>query len=380
VTDALTPARLPGRSRGIIDALIRSVGPIVLALITAGVLLALIGRDPFAFFGDVLTAGIFRWNGLQDTITRTAPVLLVGAGLIVAFRAGLWNLGSDGQYLLAAACVAGIGPAVMGAVPGPIGWLLLMLVAVLVGAAWTIVPAWLRGRHGINEIVTTLMMTFIGVGLAAILVKGPFDGPSTVPQTSVLDPSQMLANLPDTRIHVGVIIALVVCAMVRWLFASTAFGTRLDMLGANPRAAAHAGIAVPRLIVITFLCSGGLIGLAAAVDILGIYGFMRADFDPAYGLKVVPLVFLARLDALLLVPFAFFFGVMSIGGAYATRRADLPGDFLLLLIGLVLIWMVLTQYLMARRDRGEPLLPRRRQRAEGTLVPTPAAASESSDA
>jgi simple sugar transport system permease protein len=367
MTAVLTPTRLVGRSRGIADAVVRSVGPIVLALITAGVLLALIGRDPFAFFGDVLTAGVIRWNGLQDTITRTAPVLLVGAGLIVAFRAGLWNLGSDGQYLLAAACVAGIGPAVMAAVPPPLGWVVLMAVAVVVGAAWTIVPAWLRGRYGINEIVTTLMMTFIGVGLAAILVKGPFDGPSTVPQTSVLEAPQMLWNLPDTRIHVGVIVALVVCAVVRWLFSSTAFGTRLDMLGANPRAAAHAGVDVPRLVLVTFLCSGALIGLAAAVDILGIYGYMRADFDPAYGLKVVPLVFLARLDALALVPFAFFFGVMSIGGAYATRRADLPGDFLLLLIGLVLMWMVVMQYLLARRDRGEPLLPRRRRPTGGPI-------------
>jgi simple sugar transport system permease protein len=180
----------------------------------------------------------------------------------------------------------------------------------------------------------------------------------------------MLWNLPDTRIHIGVIVALVVCLVVRWVFTSTAFGTRMDMLGANPRAAAHVGIDVPRLVLVTFLCSGGLIGLAAAVDILGIYGYMRADFDPAYGLKVVPLVFLARLDAVAMVPFAFFFGVMSIGGAYATRRADLPGDFLLLLIGLVLFWMVITQYVLARRDRGQPILPRRRRRP---AEPIPAA-------
>ncbi len=82
----------------------------MLALLTGGVLLAIIGRDPIAFYDDVLEAGLFRASGLQDTITRTAPVLLVGAGLIVAFRAGLWNLGSDGQYLLAAACVAGSDP------------------------------------------------------------------------------------------------------------------------------------------------------------------------------------------------------------------------------------------------------------------------------
>jgi simple sugar transport system permease protein len=354
-----TAARVPGRWHGWADALVRSVGPIVLALLTGGILLAVIGRDPIAFYDDVLKAGLFRASGLQDTITRTAPVLLVGAGLIVAFRAGLWNLGSDGQYLLAAAFVAGVAPSLLASVPVALGWILLALLGMAVGAAWTLVPAWLRARYGVNEIVTTLMMSFIGIGLAALLVKGPFDGPSTVPQTSVIDPAGMLMNLPDVRIHIGVFLALFVSAAVYWLFARTSFGTRIDVLGANPRAAVHVGIDVPRLIVVTFMLSGALIGLAAAVDIVGVFSYMRADWNPAYGLKVVPLVFLARLNALAMIPFAVFFGVMSIGGAYATRRADLPGDFLLVLIGLVLLFMVVTQYLSDKRERGESLLPRR---------------------
>jgi general nucleoside transport system permease protein len=358
-----TAARIPGRWHGWADALVRSVGPIVLALITGGILLAVIGRDPVAFYNDVLKAGLFRASGLQDTITRTAPVLLVGAGLIVAFRAGLWNLGSDGQYLLAAAFVAGVAPGLLASVPVAVGWILLALLGMAVGAAWTIVPAWLRGRYGINEIITTLMMSFIGVGLASLLVKGPFDGPSTVPQTDVITPGGMLLNLPDVRIHIGVFLALFVSAAVYWLFARTAFGTRMDVLGANPRAAVHVGIDVPRLILVTFMLSGALIGLAAAVDIVGVFSYMRADWNPAYGLKVVPLVFLARLNALAMIPFAVFFGVMSIGGAYATRRADLPGDFLLVLMGLVLLFMVLTQYLSDRRARGEALLPRRSRMA-----------------
>ncbi len=354
-----TAARIPGRWHGWADALVRSVGPIVLALVTGAILLALIGRDPIAFYQDVLTAGLFRASGLQDTITRTAPVLLVGAGLIVAFRAGLWNLGSDGQYLLAAAFVAGVGPWLLSSVPAPVGWIVLALLGMAVGAAWTIIPAWLRARYGVNEIITTLMMSFIGVGLAALLVKGPFDGPSTVPQTDVIAPGGMLLNLPDVRIHIGVFLALLVSAAVYWLFARTSFGTRIDVLGANPRAAVHVGIDVPRLIIVTFALSGALIGLAAAVDIVGVFGYLRADWNPAYGLKVVPLVFLARLNALAMIPFALFFGVMSIGGAYATRRADLPGDFLLLLIGLVLLFMVITQYLSDKRERGESLLTRR---------------------
>ena len=356
----LEPAPAPSRGGAIIDVLVRSVGPIVLALLTCGVLLAVIGRDPVAFYADTLQAGVLRSSGLQDTITRMAPILLVAAGLIVAFRAALWNLGSDGQYLLAAAMVAGTAPALLSAVPPPLGWLMLGLLGMAVGAAWTIIPAWLRARYGLNEIVTTLMMTFVGAGLANLLVKGPFDGPSTVPQTAVVDPSLTLLDLPGTHIHIGVIVALLAVVAIYLLFARTSFGMRIDVMGANPRAAEHVGIGVPRLIILTFLLSGALIGLAAAVDMLGIFGYMRADWNPAYGLKVVPLVFLARLNALAVIPFAAFFSVLSIGGEYAARRADLPSDFLLLVIGLVLLFMVVTQYLSDKRERGERILPRRR--------------------
>ncbi|MBA3235877.1 MAG: ABC transporter permease [Chloroflexi bacterium] len=363
-TDDGHELQAPARASAILDALVRSVGPIILALIACGALLAIIGRDPLAFYGDIVDSGVLRPSGLQDSITRMAPILLVAAGLIVAFRAALWNLGSDGQYLLAAAIVAGTGPGLLAAVAPPLGWLVLAIFGMVVASAWTLIPAILRARYGLNEIVTTLMMTFVGVGLANLLVKGPFDGPSTVPQTAVVDPSLLLFDLPGTRIHIGVIAALLAVVAVYWIFARTSFGMRIDVLGANARAAEHVGIGVPRLIVITFLLSGALIGLAAAVDITGIFGYMRADWNPAYGLKVVPLVFLARLNAIAVIPFAAFFSVLSIGGEFAARRAELPSDFLLLVIGLVLLFMVLTQYLSDKRERGEPILRRRRQVAE----------------
>lgn len=342
-----------GRFADGIDVLVRAIGPIILALIACGLLLLAIGRDPISFYGDIVSSGLLRPSGLQDSITRMAPVLLIAAGLIICFRANLWNLGADGQYLLAAAMVAGLGPALLAAVPSLLGWLLLSLVAMVVAAAWTIVPSLLKARYGVNEIITTLMMTFIGVGLANLLVKGPFKGTLMVPQTAVIPVDSLLLNLPGTRIHVGVIVALAVLVVVYLLFAHTSFGTRLDVLGANPRAAVHLGINVPRLIVVAFLLGGMLIGLAAAVDILGIFGYMRADWNPAYGLKVIPIVFLARLNAVAVIPFAAFFGVLSIGGELAARRAQLPSDFLLLIVGLVLVFMVITHYISDRRARGE---------------------------
>jgi ABC-type uncharacterized transport system permease subunit len=363
VANSTTPR---GRWAQPVDSVVLSVGPIVLALLTCAVLLVAIGRDPIAFYRDMMDASIFSKSGLQDTITRMAPILLIGAGLIVAFRGSLWNLGGNGQYLLAFAVIAGIAPGVLSALPPVLGWVVLCLVAMVVGGAWTLVPSLLKVRYGLNEIVTSLMMTFIGVSLANLLIKGPFRGPTVIPQTLVVDPSLMFSSLPGTRIHIGVVVALVVVFVVHVALTRTSFGTRLDVLGANQRAAVHLGINVPRLIVGAFIISGALIGLAAAIDMLGIFGYMRADWDPDYALKVVPLVFLARLNVIAVIPFAAFFGVLSIGGDSAARKAHLPNVFLLLLVGLILGFMIVTQYLGDKRARGEPVLPARLGRRSTT--------------
>jgi simple sugar transport system permease protein len=337
-------------------ALALTIIPIVLALVFTGIILAILDRDAIAFYRDIVQAGAGRASGLTDTILRTVPILIVGCGVIVVFRAGLWNLGIDGQFLLAGAFVAGLGPWIMSIVPVPVGWVVLSLIAMAVGGAWTLIPAWLKARHGINEIVTTLMMSFIGISIAQILVIGPFDGAQAVPQTESLPREALLPDLLGSRIHVGVILALLVCLVVHLVFARTSFGTRLDVLGANPRAALHIGIDVPRLIVVAFVISGALVGLAAATDIQGELAYMRADWNPAYGLAVVPLVFLARLNALALIPVAFFFTLLSVGGLYAAREARLPTDFVLLFMGILLLFMVGTQYLGDKLGRGETLL------------------------
>lgn len=357
--DAMGPAEpLESRLSRWVTITALTLIPLVLAFAVSAIILAILGVDPVAFYQDIITAGIVRDSGRDDTITRMAPIMLIGCGLIYAFRASLWNLGMDGQYLLAAAFVAGIGPSIITTVPMVLGWVLLAGLAMIIGAAWTLIPSILRARYGINEIVTTLMMSFIGVNLAVILVTGPFDGPAAVPQTGVLARETMLADIPGSGVHIGILIALVACFLTYFVFARTSFGTRIDVLGANARAAVHMGIDVPRLIVVAFLISGALIGLAASVDILGTFGYMRADWNPAYGLAVVPLVFLARMNALALIPFAGLFSLLSIGGLYAARRAAIPADFVLLFMGILLLFMVGTQYLGDKRARGEPLIPR----------------------
>src|SRR5207253_11362989 len=180
-----------------------------------------------------------------------------------------------GQFLLGAAFIAGWGPSLVNRLPLALALLLLFLIAGTAGAAWTVVPALLKARYGTNEIITTLMMSFIGVGIANILIKGPFQDTSVnIPQTRVLPLDKMLPAIPGTRIHVGGLVAVAAVLIVHFVLTRTSFGLRLQVLGANPRAARHMGVKVPRLIVMSFLVSGLLIGMAAAIDILGIWGYV----------------------------------------------------------------------------------------------------------
>jgi simple sugar transport system permease protein len=297
-----------------------------------------------------------------------APFLLIAAGLTVIFRANIWNLGYNGQFLLGAALVSGFGPRLIADVPLALAMVVLFLLAGAVGALWTVIPAVLKARYGTNEIITTLMMSFIGIDLASILIKGPFhDSTTPLPQTAVL--SKMLPSIPGTRIHVGLLVAFAAVLVVHYVLTRTSWGLRLQIMGANPRAARHFGIDLPRLIVVAFLVSGFMVGLAAAADILGLQGYIRTGWNPAYGDTIIPFVFLARLNALAVVPFIAFFSVVSTGGDLAATNANLSTNFLLVLVGLILLFMTVIEYLGRRRALGASYLtPGLRQALRAPLV------------
>jgi ABC-type uncharacterized transport system permease subunit len=342
---------------GIADMLIRSILPLLLALIAGGALVGALGHNPFIFYRDIYSGGI-ELTAWQDSLMRAATLTPIALGLIVVFRANIWNLGYQGQFLLSAAMVAGLGPHLERHLSATLTLIVLFVVAGVTGALWTLIPAILKAWYQTNEIITTLMMTFIGVSLAAILVKGPFqDFTSNVPETAILAPDDMLPTIPGTRTHVGVVIAAVLVLVVHYVTTRTSFGLKLQVLGANPRAAVHVGLDPKRVILTSFIYSGALIGAAAAIEVLGVWGYVRADWNPAYGDAVIPFVFLARLNALAVVPFILFYSVLSIGGDYATLNAGLPVDFLLVIVGLTLLFMVFIEYLGRNREMGRSYIP-----------------------
>jgi len=346
-------ARRSGNGRfaaGVLHALVMTVGPIAAALVLSGAVLVAVGVDPLAYYGTIVERGLLSPLGLQQTLTRMGPLLFLAASLIVAFRAGIWNLGGDGQFLLSAVVAAAAAPVLVGVMPAWAALAVCFLLAAAVGAVWSLIPALLRAYQGVNEIITSLMMTFLGVSLANVLVKLVFlDPATTVPQTRTLPVADRLPRLFDTTVSSGLLLGLAAVIGVHLMMTRTAFGLKLRVVGANPRAAVHAGLPVAKLTIAVFAISAALAGLAGATDVLGVLGNVRADWNPAYSLAVVPLVFLARLNGFASIAFVFLFSVLSIGGESAARRLGVPHYFTLVLVANLLLLLALAEYIDHRR-------------------------------
>ena len=351
-TAALGLARRPPVRNAFAHRLLLTAGPIIAALVIAGIILVAVGVNPFSYYAYVIQRGLLSPVGVQQTLTRMAPLLFLAAGLIIAFRAGIWNLGTDGQFLLGAVSAAASAPLLVEVVPAGLAVALSFVLAMLAAMAWSLIPALLKAYQGVNEIITTLMMTFLGTSLANVLVKLVFlDPATTVPQTRTLAVANRLPRLFDTTISSGLVMGVIVVVIVHLVMTRTAFGLRLRIVGANPRAAVHAGLRVPALTVAVFTLSSGLAGLAGAVDILGVQGNVRADWNPAYGMAVIPVVFLARMNGFAAIAFVFLFSVLSIGGESAARRLGVPNDFTLVFVAIVLIVLALAEYAGQRSNQ-----------------------------
>jgi simple sugar transport system permease protein len=197
-------------------------------------------------------------------------------------------------------------------------------------------------------------MSFIGLGIANLLIRGPFqDSTVLVPQTRVLSQDTLLSFIPGTRVHVGVLIAFAAVLVSHFVLTRTSWGVRLDVLGANPRAAKHVGMRIQLATIVVFLISGAAIGLAGVTDMLGVWGYVRTDWNPAYGIAVIPFVLIARLNLLATLPLLAFYAVFATGTTIAAQREGISVDLVIVMVALVLGFMALTEWMFSRNNRGK---------------------------
>jgi general nucleoside transport system permease protein len=333
--------------------LLSSILAIVAAFLVGAIFLGAVGKDPLRAYGVLVSRGMGSSFGLTETLIKMAPLLLVSAGLLIALKASVWNIGVDGQFLIGASVVGIVAPKLAGVVPHFFMLTLCALVGFGGGLVWGIVPAMLKVRYGLNEIITTIMMNYVAIYMTSWLVKGPFKDPTVVaPQMPLIPPEFRLPSLPLTRIHLGLVVGLLVVLLVYLMFRHGTIGFALTVLGRSRKAAIHAGMPVNRLVVTALLVSAGLAGLAGANDVLGVKGLFQAEWNPLYGLTGFALVFLARLNGLWVIPLAYFFALLDFGGEMMARTAQIPAFYVPMLEGLMLIFLAISVY-VERKYLGE---------------------------
>jgi len=262
---------------------------------------------------------------VSATLVRASPLILTGLAVALAFRAGVLNLGAEGQLLVGAAAAAAVG---VGLVPtfGGATVVVALAAGAAAGACWAGIAAWLRQR-GVLEVISTIMLNFVALYGVGWLVRGPLQEPTHVyPQSVTLAPGARLPLLvPNSRLHAGLALALVAAAALWWTLRATAAGFRLRVVGLSPAAATSAGlIDVPRVTTRAFLTSGALAGLAGAVEVTGVTFALYDNFSPGYGYTAVAVALLAGLQPLGVVATGVLFGALEAGATAMQRDAGVP--------------------------------------------------------
>jgi ABC-type uncharacterized transport system permease subunit len=321
---------------------------VFLSAIVLGIvaLLATTGFDVSRAAGALASGSFGSWYAIgSGTLVRATPLLLTGLAVAIAFRAGVLNIGAEGQFLLGAAAATAVALSAA-SVPRVIAVPSVLILGAIAGAGWAGIAAILRARFQVLEVISTILLNFIAASLLSYLVRGPMQEPTHVyPQTLTIPKTAQLPRFGvTTRLHVGFAIAVLACVVSWWLMRYTAGGFRLRAVGANARAARTAGqIDVERVTMRAFLVSGAFAGLAGAIEVCGVTYALYENISPGYGYTAIAVALLARLDAAGVVITAILFGALEAGGSAMQRDAGVPSVVVSVIEAGIILALVVVQ-------------------------------------
>jgi simple sugar transport system permease protein len=286
-----------------------------------------------------------------DMLVHATPLIITGLAVAIAFRAGIWNIGADGQFIAGATVAAWVGVSA----PAEIGWLALiaaLAAGAIAGGIWAALAAWLRSRFGVLEVISTIMLNFIATYGASYLVRGPLQEPTHVyPQTSgIVSGAHMPILVAGTRLHWGFVIALMLAAVVWWIMKYSAAGFRIRASGVNPFAARSAGlINVPKVTTVAFIVSGAIAGIAGAIEVSGVTFALYENISPGYGYTAIAVALLAGLNPLGVIGTGILFGALETGAGTMQRNIGIPSTTASVIEAIVILIVIAIAQLRANR-------------------------------
>lgn len=330
-----------------------SAGAALLALLLCAIPLLWAGAPVLEAYGVMVQGAFGSRFAIAETLSRATPLVLTGLAATVAFRAKLWNIGAEGQLYLGALAATALGS---GALDWP-AWALLPLVLLagaLAGGLWMAGPTLLKTRLGVDEVVTTLLLNFVVLLFISMMLEGPMKDPMSMgwPQSApVLDAAALPKLIPRTRVHAGLVVAVIAAVLVWLMTTRTTWGFEMRATGANPAAARFAGMPVGRVMLRVGLISGALAGLAGVGEVAGLKGYLSQDLSPGYGYAGIVVAMLAQLHALGVLLAALFVAAVFVGADSMSRAVGVSSYIANLVVATSLLTVLLSGIVLRYRVR-----------------------------
>ena len=316
---------------------------IFLGLLAGAGLIALSGVNPIEAYSAMVIGAFGSPQAFSNVLVRASPLLLGGVGVAIGIKTGVWNIGIEGYMYMGA-----IGAAIVGIknlpLPPILHITLTLLVAIIFAVIWALGPAFLRAYRGVNEVVSTIMMSYVAIFLTGFLVHDPSfmaEPGSFFPMSKIIVPTAKLPILmKGTSLHPGFIFGIAACILIYFVIQFTPFGFRTRMSGSNPSAARYAGVNVKRQILFALLIGAVMGGLAGAIEIIGLKQRVYMDFVAGVGYESVAVALLAGGNPLAVIPSALFLSALKAGGATMSIQTGVGGPMTVVIIALCVLFVI----------------------------------------
>jgi general nucleoside transport system permease protein len=346
----LLPDSVGGNSVGLRSAL-RALIAVLLAFLVTSIPILMSGKSPLVAYGSLIDGAFGSLDHIAFALNKSVPYILTAVGIALCFRAGIINIGGEGQIAVGALATSWVALNAIG--PPFLIRILALAGGVVAGAAWAGLAAAIRLTRGVHEVLSTLLLNFIGVLVVSAALNGAMGDPGAgFPQTPIFDNRVCLPKLfTGSDLHVGLVIALIVAVIAQVLLWRTRFGFRLRLLGESRSAAEYAGVSFAAGVMAVMFLSGGLAGLAGAIEVLGIHYRLIEGFSQGFGFTAVAVALLGLADPLVVVPAALFFGFLQAGALAMQREVGVPSSLVFVIQGLSIVFVLCAMGLDRRRRR-----------------------------
>ncbi len=328
-----------------------NVGSLGAGFLVVSIIFLIAGVNPLYAISEIFMGSFGSLYGIKETITKAIPLILIGAGLTLAFRAKFWNIGAEGQLLMGAIFATWTAQAFGENLPSVVIVPLIFAAGFLGGAFWGIIPAILKIKYSINEVITTLMLNYICAEFLTMLIVGPWKGSTRFgfPGTDNLPDAAILGIIPGSRIHYATLILAIICAIVLCVVIyKTRFGYEARVVGENPDAGKYAGIDFLKTSLILMAISGGLAGFAGVGEVAGIHHYLGypASVSSGYGFTAIIVAWLAKLNPLYAIFSGLVFAGIIVGGDAIQISLGLPAATVEIVNGTLLIFLIMGDYFL----------------------------------